>query len=254
MKKAEGFKRPADLKVRETAGQGMTASVMNPAGIQENYYAGNALFMRSLGRAVPEIQEAGSVVYVARDQKYLGCLLVADSIKPDAARAVAELKAQGLKTALFSGDRKAVVAFVADKLKMDSYRAELLPGDKVEAITDIAPAREAAFVGDGINDAPSLALAGVGIAMGGIGSEAAIEAAEAVILNDSPAKVAELYAIARTVKKVVWQNIVFAVAAKALIMALGIGGLSGLWEAVFADVGVALLAVLNVVFSLRKHT
>jgi Cd2+/Zn2+-exporting ATPase len=254
MEKAEDFQRPENLKIREIAGQGMAASCSSSAGVEDVYYAGNALLMRGLGLAVPEVREPGSVVYVAHGGRYLGYLLVSDSVKPDAAEAVAALKARGLKTALFSGDRSAVVSFVADKLKIDSWRAELLPGNKVEAIASVAPAAGVTFVGDGINDAPSLAFAGVGIAMGGIGSEAAIEAAEAVILNDSPLKVDELYSIARTVRKVVRQNIAGALGIKFLIMVLGLGGLSGLWEAVFADVGVALLAVLNVVRALRKHT
>ncbi|MDR2826330.1 MAG: heavy metal translocating P-type ATPase [Deltaproteobacteria bacterium] len=253
MKKTAGFKRPTELKIKEIAGQGMVASC-SESGAEDTYYAGNTLLMQNLGLAAPIVDEPGSVVYVAKNKQYLGYLLVSDSLKADAAEAVAALKARGLKTTLFSGDRTAVVAFVADKLKMDSFRAELLPGHKVEAMESIGQAREIAFVGDGINDAPGLALAGVGIAMGGIGSAAAIEAADVVILNDSPLKVVELYTIAEVVQKVVRQNIAFSLGIKIMVMGFGLTGLSGLWEAVFADVGVALLAVLNVVRSLRKKS
>ncbi|MDL2306965.1 cadmium-translocating P-type ATPase [Desulfovibrio sp. OttesenSCG-928-C06] len=246
MSLVDGFNRPADLVVEEVPGQGMHARSGN-----EDFYAGNAALMRSIGLDAPEVTEPGSVVYVAQSGRYLGYLLVADTLKEDAPESIAALRSKGLKTVILSGDREQAVAWAAKRLGPDAYRSQLLPGDKVRAMEEVADPEKTAFVGDGINDAPGLALARVGIAMGGIGSEAAIEAADAVILNDSPLKVATLYDIAGKVKAVVWQNIVLALGVKGLIMCFGVAGLSGLWEAVFADVGVALLAVLNVVRVMR---
>ena len=217
----------------------------------EGFYDGNGGRMQELAIEATEVSEPVSVVYVAASGRYLGYLLVADTLKDDAPAAVAALRSKGLKTVILSGDREQAVAWAAARLGPDDYRSQLLPGDKVRIMEEVADPARTAFVGDGINDAPGLALARVGIAMGGIGSEAAIEAADAVILNDSPLKVAALYDIAGKVKAVVWQNIVLALGVKGLIMCFGIAGLSGLWEAVFADVGVALLAVLNVVRAMR---
>lgn len=247
MDHAKDFVRPEGLEVHEEAGLGMSA-----VSGGKTYLAGSGRLMQNNGIDLPEISDAGSLVHVAEDSKYLGYIVVADTIKPDSIDAVSALHAQGIKTALLSGDRKDAVQAVASSLGIDDFRAELLPAQKVEAMATIADIQTIAFVGDGINDAPSLATARVGIAMGGIGSEVAIEAADAVILNDSPAKVAELYNIARRVRTIVWQNITMALGIKALFMTLGVVGLSGLWEAIFADVGVALLAVLNSVRVMKK--
>lgn len=247
MLRAEGFTRPADLTVSELAGRGMSA---RSDGV--SYLAGTAALMREHGFTPLDAAQNATIVHVAAGEKYLGYISVADSLKPEAAKAVSELRALGLKTAMLSGDRPETVAAVAGELGLDAFRAGLMPDEKVAAMEELARPQSIAFVGDGINDAPSLAVARVGIAMGGIGSEAAIEAADAVILNDSPAKVASLYTIARKVRVVVWQNIAMALGIKGLFMALGVVGVSGLWEAVFADVGVALMAVLNSVRTMKR--
>lgn len=235
--------RPADLAVQELAGRGM----LSKSG-GRRYLAGNAELMREHGldieaAAVSNIQ--GTVVYVAEDDRFLGTILVSDALRPESAQAIADLKALGLKTIMLTGDRAEGAAWVAEATGIDDYRAGLLPAQKVETLESLADPKTAAFVGDGVNDAPILALSGIGIAMGGAGSEVAVEASDAVILNDSPSKVVELFGLGKKVRAVVWQNIALAVGVKVLFMTLGIIGLSGLWEAVFADVGVALLAVLN---------
>lgn len=234
------FKRPADLEVTEIPGHGMRAV---SGGVTR--LAGKEALLLQNGLKAPEVLATGTVVYVAEGGTYLGHILVQDTIKPDSRAALDALRTRGLRTAILSGDRESVVAWVAGQVGCDTYKAELLPGDKVKAMEELDNKDAITFVGDGINDAPSLVLARVGIAMGGVGSEAAIEAADAVIINDSPLKVAVLYNIADKVRSVVWQNIALSLGVKGLFMVLGVVGLSGLWEAVFADVGVALLAVLN---------
>ncbi|WP_017302501.1 heavy metal translocating P-type ATPase [Nodosilinea nodulosa] len=192
----------------------------------------------------------GTVAHLAVDGEYSGRIIVADELKADAAEAIRALQAQGIETAMLTGDSQAVADRIARQLGLDQYRAELLPEGKVEALEEILHrARrtrgKVAFVGDGINDAPVIARADVGIAMGGLGSDAAIETADVVILTDAPSKVAEAIHIGQKTRRIVWQNIVFAMAVKALFIALGAIGVATLWEAVFADVGVALLAILN---------
>lgn len=192
----------------------------------------------------------GTVVHLAVDRVYAGYILIADEIKEDAAGAIQYLKRLGVeKTVMLTGDNEAIAASVAQKLGLDSYIAELLPEGKVSAIEKILKAagkgNMVAFVGDGINDAPSIARADVGIAMGGLGSDAAIETADVVIMTDAPSKVAEAIKIGRKTHQIVWQNIIFALAVKGLFIALGVFGIATMWEAVFADVGVALLAIFN---------
>ncbi len=234
------FKRPSDLNSEEVPGKGMRVSTGG-----KRYLAGNIDFLRECGLNPAESELSGTVIYLAEDTTFLGHITVSDRIKEDASTAVAGLSATGLTSYMLTGDKENTAVWVAGELKLDGYKAGLLPEDKVAAMRDIARPEETAFVGDGINDTPSLALARVGIAMGGVGSEAAIETADAVILNDRPSSVVRLISIARQVRAVVWQNIVLALGVKTAFMALGVVGLSGLWEAVFADVGVALLAVLN---------
>ncbi len=229
-----------EAAAREIPGKGMAATVSGT-----RYLAGTAALLGDHGITVPPQEHAGALVYVAKDNAYLGCILVADVIRPDAAEGIASLSHYGLKTFMLTGDRESSAAWVAKQTGLNGYKAGLMPEGKVEAIHTLGGSERAAFVGDGINDAPILAVSRVGIAMGGIGSEAAIEASDAVILNDSPSNVATLFRIAKDVRNVVWQNIALALGIKISFMALGIVGLSGLWEAVFADVGVALLAVLN---------
>jgi Zn2+/Cd2+-exporting ATPase len=192
----------------------------------------------------------GTVVHLAVDKKYAGYILIADRIKEDAARAIARLKKAGVtETVMLTGDNRVVARNVADKLDLDTYKAELLPEDKVEAIEQYlrksGKKSKVAFVGDGINDAPVIARADVGIAMGAFGSDAAIETADVVLMTDAPSKVAEAIAIARKTHSIVWQNIILAMVIKALFILLGAIGIATLWSAVFADVGVALLAILN---------
>lgn len=192
----------------------------------------------------------GTVAHLAVDGEYSGRIIIADELKADAAAAIRALHGQGIQTAMLTGDSQAVADQVAKTLGLDHYRAELLPEDKVDALEEFLHQAQqtqskVAFVGDGINDAPVIARADVGMAMGGLGSDAAIETADVVIMTDAPAKVAEAIQIAHKTLRVVWQNIIFAMAIKAVFIALGAIGIATLWEAVFADVGVALLAILN---------
>ncbi len=230
------------VEAKEMPGKGLSA---RHAG--HTLLVGNALLLEDAGIAVPSVPAGqGSVVHVARDDAYLGSIEVSDVLRPESASAMRALRDQGIgRLVMLTGDRPESAALVAKELHLDDYKAGLLPEGKAEALGSLGPRQSVLFVGDGINDAPVLALSGVGVAMGGLGSEAAIEVADAVILDDSPSRLPELFSIAAKTRVVVWQNIVMALGIKGLFMALGIVGLSGLWEAVFADVGVALLAVLN---------
>ncbi|ABQ06360.1 heavy metal translocating P-type ATPase [Flavobacterium johnsoniae] len=196
--------------------------------------------------------DPSSVVYttiaIAYDRKFAGYLTIADEIKADAQETVSKLKSLGVKVTMLSGDKTNVVQFVADKLKISNAFGDLLPEDKVNKVNEIKAKNETvAFVGDGVNDAPVIALSTVGIAMGGLGSDAAIETADVVIQDDKPSKIAMAIDIGKQTKKIVWQNITLAFVVKAFVLILGAGGLATMWEAVFADVGVALLAILNAV-------
>jgi Cd2+/Zn2+-exporting ATPase len=192
----------------------------------------------------------GTVAHVAVDGEYSGRIIIADELKNDAIAAIEALQAQGIQTAMLTGDSQAVADRIARQLGLDQYRAELLPEDKVAALEVFLQQAQptngkVAFVGDGINDAPVIARADVGMAMGGLGSDAAIETADVVIMTDAPSKVAEAIQIAHRTLRIVWQNILLAMLIKGAFIALGAIGLATLWEAVFADVGVALLAILN---------
>jgi Cd2+/Zn2+-exporting ATPase len=189
-----------------------------------------------------------TLIAVAYNKQFVGYLTIADSIKEDAQDAVNKLKALGVKTTMLSGDKSNVVKFVADKLGIINAFGDLLPEDKVNKVKDLKDKNETvAFVGDGVNDAPVVALSNVGIAMGGLGSDATIETADVVIQDDKPSKIAMAINIGKQTKRIVWQNISLAFAVKAIVLILGAGGLATMWEAVFADVGVALLAILNAV-------
>ena len=190
------------------------------------------------------------MVHLAVDGNYAGYIMIADELKEDAKQAISSLKKIGIEqTIMLTGDNKTVAQSVAEKLGLDRYFAELLPEDKVDSFEQIihetGAKNKVAFVGDGINDAPVIARADVGIAMGGLGSDAAIETADIVIMTDAPSKVAEAIKIARKTHKIVWENILLALGIKGLFILLGVIGIATLWEAVFADVGVALLAILN---------
>ena len=196
--------------------------------------------------------DPSSIVYtliaVAYDKKFVGYLTIADSIKEDAQITIDKLKALGVKTTMLSGDKNTVVQFVAQKLGIINAFGDLLPEDKVNKVKEIIAKKETvAFVGDGVNDAPVVALSNVGIAMGGLGSDATIETADVVIQDDKPSKIPMAINIGKQTKKIVWQNIILAFTVKAIVLILGAGGLATMWEAVFADVGVALLAILNAV-------
>ena len=227
--------------MREIPGKGVEVTV---GGAQ--LLAGNAALLEAHKITPLPVDMPGSVVQVARDGRALGALVVSDRIKPQAPGALEALRRLGVDVlAMLTGDRRSQARPVASELGLDVLKADLLPEDKASALEALGPTRQTLMVGDGINDAPVLATAGVGVAMGGLGSEAAIETADVVILDDNPQRLPELLRIARRTRRIVWENIVLALGIKGLFMGLGIVGLSGLWEAVFADVGVALLAVLN---------
>lgn len=236
----------------EIAGHGVEAEIGG-----RHVLAGNARLMEERGLAVLPPRETGTVVYLAVDGAYAGCLVISDEIKPDAAQAVAALKAMGIrKTVMLTGDAASVAEAVGGRLGVDEVHAELLPQHKVEQIERLEQTRtkrgRIAFVGDGINDTPVLARADIGIAMGGLGSDAAIEAADIVIMTDEPSKIAEAIRVAKRTRRIVWQNIGFALGVKAVFLLLGAFGIATMWEAVFSDVGVTLLAVLNAIRVLRS--
>jgi Zn2+/Cd2+-exporting ATPase len=229
----------------EIAAHGIQAKVEN-----REVLAGNDRLMHRENIDHDTCDVEGTVVHLAVDQRYAGYILIADEPKPDAIQAIRALKAMGVENIMMlTGDSKAVAQRVAQTLGVDSFEAELLPEDKVAAIErllqTVGKNGKVAFVGDGINDAPVIARADVGMAMGGLGSDAAIETADVVLMTDAPSKVAEAIQIARKTHAIVWQNIIFALVIKAVFIALGIFGFATMWEAVFADVGVALIAILN---------
>ena len=231
--------------VEELGGHGVTAKVDG-----KPVAAGNARLMERLGLSAPAVSETGTVVHVAIDGRYAGYLLIADVVKPHSAEAIRALKAAGVrKTVMLTGDAEPVAKAVSAQLGLDEYHAGLLPGDKVDQIETLIAAKKSkenlAFVGDGINDAPVLSRADVGIAMGALGSDAAIEAADVVLMDDDPAKIALAMRIARRTLRIVYENIVFALAVKFACLLLGAIGMASMWTAIFADVGVMVIAVLN---------
>lgn len=235
-------RRAADAQ--EIAGQGVRTRVDG-----RTVLAGNARLMEANGIAYTAGSGAGTVVYVARDGQFLGSILISDEEKPTARPAVQDLRAQGVRTVMLTGDDPAVAQQVAQDLGIDEVHAGLLPADKVQQVEALLAQKEngkmLAFVGDGINDAPVLMRADIGIAMGALGSDAAIEAADVVLMDDDPAKIGLAMRIARKCMAIVYQNIVFALGVKALCLLLSAVGVANMWWAVFADVGVMVLAVLN---------
>ncbi len=212
--------------------------------------AGNAKLMQKENIAYEEADTAGTVVHVAVDGVYAGLIIISDEVKEDAAKALKTLKSIGIKKlVMLTGDSKAVGTKVGQSLGLDEVHAELLPHQKVEKLEELAekkpPKGKLVFVGDGINDAPVLARADIGVAMGGLGSDAAIEAADVVLMTDEPTKLVTAIKIARRTRLIVWQNIIFALGVKGIVLLLGAGGIATMWEAVFADVGVAVIAILN---------
>jgi len=237
--------------IQEIAGHGVQALVDgHPVAV------GNAKLMKKIGVALPDERTDGTTVYVAADGKYIGCVVISDVVKPTAKAAMAALKENGVKmTVMLTGDAKAAADRVAAEIGMDRVESQLLPGDKVAQVEKLlaekGPKENLAFVGDGINDAPVLSRADVGIAMGALGSDAAIEAADVVLMDDDPSKIALAMKISRHTLQIVWQNIVFALAVKAVCLVLGALGIAGMWLAIFADVGVMVLAVLNATRALK---
>ena len=237
--------------VHEIAGKGVQAEFEG-----HTLSVGNGKLMESLGIEEHKCHKVGTIVHVAMDGKYLGHIVISDVIKPDAAKAIADLKACGVqRTVMLTGDRREVAQNVAQQLKLDDVKAELMPQGKVEAVEELLKAKNPkstlAFVGDGINDAPVLSRADIGIAMGALGSDAAIEAADVVLMDDQPSKIAEAIRISRKTMGIAMQNIVFALAVKAVVLAVTAFGAGNMWWAVFADVGVSVIAILNAMHALR---
>ena len=229
----------------EISGFGIKANINN-----HQILAGNSKLMNLENIKFTEKENLGTVIYIAFDGQYIGNILISDEIKADSPKAIKGMKANGIKEiVMLTGDNNAIGKNIAQKLGIDKVFAELLPNEKVEKLEEIYKTKsekgKVVFVGDGINDAPVLARADIGIAMGGVGSDAAIEAADVVIMNDEPSKIVTAMKIAKKTKTIVWQNIALAFAVKLIVLILGLFGDATMWEAVFADVGVALLAVLN---------
>ncbi len=239
--------------VQETAGHGISGQ-LNGQLLQ----AGKASWLQASGIATLTPSEVGTSVHVAYNNRYLGYIVIADTVKPDAQTAVAQLKHAGIhQTIMLTGDNQPVAQQVSAVLGIDKYQSELLPQDKVAAVAKLTEDRatngKIVFVGDGINDTPVLARADVGVAMGGLGSDAAIEAADIVLMSDEPTKLATAISIAKYTRRIVWQNIIFALVVKGIFLLLGAFGIATMWEAVFADVGVTLIAILNALRILKKH-
>lgn len=232
-------------EVEELSGRGVRAQVDG-----KTVCAGNDKLMEDIGVKWHPCHHVGTTVHVAVEGKYIGHIVISDEVKPDAKEAIAALKAQGVKkTVMLTGDAKAVGESVAKDLGLDEAYTQLLPGDKVDRVeallSEKSPKGKLAFVGDGINDAPVLSRADIGIAMGALGSDAAIEAADIVLMDDKPSKIAKAMEISKRTLRIVRQNIVFALAVKLLVLALTPLGIANMWEAVFADVGVMVIAILN---------
>ncbi|MBS1776745.1 MAG: HAD-IC family P-type ATPase, partial [Bacteroidetes bacterium] len=231
--------------VEEIAGHGLKATINGKELLVGNF---KLLDKENIQYDIDPSTIVYTLIAIAYDRKFAGYLTIADSIKADAQTTIDKLKTLGVNTTMLSGDKSTVVNDVASKLGIQSAFGDLLPEDKVNKVKEIKAKNETvAFVGDGVNDAPVVALSDVGIAMGGLGSDATIETADVVIQDDMPSKIPMAINIGKQTRKIVWQNITLAFVVKAVVLVLGAGGLATMWEAVFADVGVALLAILNAV-------
>ena len=253
IKKAYGKKIYSNRisSVQEIPGHGVCAVIDG-----KSVLAGNAKLMEKENIRYTDSSSIGTVIYLACDRKYLGCIVIEDELKPDAQKAVDLLKDEGIrKTVMLTGDSDAVGKKVANRLGLDQAYTELLPADKVERVEELLAQKsekgKLLFVGDGINDAPVLARADVGIAMGGLGSDAAIEAADVVLMTDEPSKIASVMKIARKTLRIANQNIIFALGIKFIVLILGAFGYANMWAAVFADVGVSVIAILNAIRAMR---
>ncbi|MXV50597.1 cadmium-translocating P-type ATPase [Pedobacter sp. HMF7647] len=258
---------PVAKAIVDYAGNDVNLEISNPEEIAgggmkgllngKEIFAGNSKLMKMAGISIPDDVTAltDTVVMVAIDGVLLGYLVIADEIKGDSKAAVEALHRRNIQTIMLSGDKQTVVNRIANELKIDSAFGDLLPEGKVEKVSALKgdPKNIVAFVGDGLNDAPVLALSDIGIAMGGLGSDAAIETADVIIQTDQPSKIAQAIEIGKETNRIVWQNITMAFIVKAIVLILGAGGLATMWEAVFADVGVAMLAILNAIRIQKKN-
>ncbi len=251
---SEAFAKEIEIqrikKVEEISGHGIKAVVDNKMVL-----AGNDKLLHKENIDHPVCNVDGTVVHIAIDTVYAGYLIISDTLKADAIEAIEALRAKNIQTVMLTGDNQFAAAAFAKKLNIDKYFFELLPQDKVKHIENLmleSKGGKVAFVGDGINDAPVIARADIGIAMGALGSDAAIETADVVLMTDSPSKVAIAIDVAKTTRKIVWQNISFAMGVKLIFIILGVFGIATMWEAVFGDMGVALIAVFNAIRILRK--
>ena len=252
----EAYGKDPDLSrvtdVEELSGRGVRVRIDG-----KTVCAGNDKLMEETGVQWHPCHRVGTTVHIAVDGEYAGHIVISDEVKPDAAQAVSALKQQGIsRTVMLTGDAKAVGESVAKELGLDEVHTELLPAGKVDCVEQLLKQKSAkgtlVFVGDGINDAPVLSRADIGIAMGAMGSDAAIEAADIVLMDDKPSKIADAIRIARKTLRIVTQNIVFALAVKGIVLLLGALGLANMWEAVFADVGVSVIAILNAMRALKN--
>jgi Cd2+/Zn2+-exporting ATPase len=249
------YGRPIDAEkiseYEEIAGQGVKARFG-----RDTVLAGSGKLLDDAGIPYEKSLDPGTVVYLAVNGVYAGHLVISDELKPDSRRAVSELKKIGVaKTVMLTGDSKAVGERIGNEVGIDIVYAELLPHQKVECLEELEKNKskgKVLFVGDGINDAPALARSDIGVAMGGVGSDAAIEAADVVLMTDEPSKIVDAVRIAKRTRGIVWQNILFSLGVKGAILVLGALGAATMWEAVFGDVGVTLVAVLNSMRAMRK--
>ena len=233
------------------AGHGVIATIDG-----KKVLVGNDKLLAEAGLDAPSCEVVGTILHVSVDGTYAGHIVIADMVKDDAAQTVADLHAVGVRrVVMLTGDREEVAAAVSKQLGIDEYHAQLLPGDKVDHVERLLSSEDGkhklAFVGDGINDAPVLTRADVGIAMGAMGSDAAIEAADVVLMDDKPSNIARAMRVSRKTMRIVWQNIIFALGVKLLILMLAALGIANMWLAVFGDVGVAIIAILNAMRAMR---
>lgn len=239
--------------VKDCFGKGICGNLDN-----DEIVLGNIQIMRDKGVNVPDVQAAGTVIYVLKNGRYQGYLLIEDEIKKDSVAAIQQLKKMGVaQTVMLTGDRKNTARNVAQKLNLDKFYAELLPADKVRKFEELLDIKNSdgkvLFVGDGINDAPVLARSDIGVAMGGMGADAAIEAADVVIMTDEPSKIAKAVEISKKTLRLVHENVVFILAVKFAVLGLGAAGYASIWAAVFADVGVSVISILNAMRALRFY-
>ena len=257
LKKAYGKKIDSSkvTNTKEISGKGVIATIDN-----KEIIVGNEKILKDENIKYVKSEEVGTIIYIAIDKKFAGTIVISDKIKKDAKKAIKLFRKNNVKKiVMLTGDKENISKEVFDELKLDDYKAELLPQDKVEIVEQIikekTESKQVAFIGDGINDAPVLALSDIGIAMGGAGSDAAIEAADIVIMTDEPSKLADAMKISKKTMKIVKENIIFAITVKIVVLLLSALGLATMWAAVFADVGVSVIAILNALRILRvKNT